>query len=216
MARILVVEDEPSVAAVVRYHLENAGFEGHFVSDADSAWESLVGQVPGAAVVDIKLPGVSGWTLLERMRKDPRFRQIPAIVLTGLLEPTIVDRAHELGCDYLSKPFAASALVQKVKVLVQEGAPTTSRLERPKLDLVSVPVFVLMDNYLLEGKVHVAPELERFSDAWESLMKDSRGFFPLTDVQVKDLDGRVLGSTPFAEVNKAGVRSVWPLDVGLD
>jgi CheY-like chemotaxis protein len=217
MARILVVEDEPSVAAVVRYHLENAGYEGHFVAEVESAWDSLVAEVPAAAVVDIKLPGASGWTLLERLRKDPRFRQIPVVVLTGLLESSTVDRAHALGCEYLSKPFAASALIHKIKGLVQSGpTPKLDTAGRPVLDLVAIPVLVLMDDYQLEGKAHVAPELERFSDAWESLMKDSRGFFPLTDVRINDREGKVVASTAFAEVSKASVRAVWPVDIGID
>ena len=191
MPKVLVVEDEPSIVTIVRYHLESAGFDSFFAGDASEGWRLLVGESPDAAVIDIRLPGVDGWSLIERIRSDGRYHELPIVVLTGLLEPEIVERANSLGCEYLSKPFAATALLTKIRNLLSlsgsDGAPgALTRRSAPdsKTELVAVGVVLLLDSYQVEGIVYLPPELARFSDAWESLMRDQRSFFPITAATV--------------------------------
>src|ERR687895_229762 len=105
MTKVLVVEDEPTIVTVVRYHLENAGFEGVFAADVAEAWRLLLSEQPDVAVVDIKPSSGDAWGLLERMRTDDRFQALPAIVLSSAEDAAIPERATTLNCDYLSKPF---------------------------------------------------------------------------------------------------------------
>lgn len=217
MPKILVVEDQQSVVAIVRYHLESAGMEGFFASDVQDGWRLLTGERPDAAVVDIGLPGADGWTLIEKLRSDDRFAGLPVVVLTGLIEPEVVRRAQSLRCEYLSKPFAASALLGKIRHGLEPSAPGVRSPEpRPdpnKVELVVVGVVMLLDHYQVEGKVHLPPELARFSDAWESLIRDNRDYVPVTEVRVSLRDGHsVVASPSFMEVRKADVRAVWPQD----
>jgi DNA-binding response OmpR family regulator len=215
MAKILVVEDQQSVVAIVRYHLESAGMEGFFASDVHDGWRLLTTEAPDAAVVDIGLPGADGWTLIEKLRHDERFARLPVVVLTGLIEPEVVRRAASLGCEYLSKPFAASALLGKIRDGLQPGAarPPEPRPDPNKVELVVVGVVMLLDHYQVEGKVHLPPELARFSDAWESLIRDNRDYVPVTDVRVSSRDGHAVVASPsFMEVRKADVRAVFPQD----
>jgi CheY-like chemotaxis protein len=223
MSRILVVEDDQSVAAVIRYHLESAGFQSLLCGDVEAAWTSLVSNSPHAAVVDIRLPGADGWTLLDRIRGDARFSELPVVVLTGMLEPETVDKARSLGCEYLSKPFSAGALLDKIKrhaVAGDSAAATPLRSvpdpppapDAPKrVPLVEMEVVLLLEGYRVEGKVHLPPELARFSEAWEALLKDHRGFLPLTDAKAMDRDGRVMASARFMEIAKQGIRAVFPI-----
>lgn len=216
MPKVLVVEDQQSVVAIVRYHLESAGMEGLFASDVNDGWRLLTTEEPDAAVVDIGLPGADGWTLIEKLRGDERFARIPVVVLTGLIEPEVVRRAGALACDYLSKPFAASALINKIRTGMHRVAPPREQKEArgpDKVDLVVVGVVMLLDHYQIEGKVHLPPELARFSDAWESVMRDNRDYLPLTDARVSLLDGATLVASPsFLEIRKADVRAVFPQD----
>ncbi|HEX2195835.1 MAG TPA: response regulator [Actinomycetota bacterium] len=217
MPKILVVEDQQSVVAIVRYHLESAGMEGHFASDVQDGWRLLTTELPDAAVVDIGLPGADGWTLIEKLRGDDRFGRLPVVVLTGLIEPEVVRRAASLECDYLSKPFAASALLGKIRGgLERHGrAPQAPapRVDPNKVELVVVGVVMLLDHYQVEGKVHLPPELARFSDAWESLIRDNRDYVPVTDVRVSLRDGHTIVASPsFMEVRKGDVRAVFPQD----
>ena len=218
MTKVLVVEDEPSIGAVVKYHLEGAGFEGLFAGDVEEGWRLLVSQAPDAAVVDIRLPGSDGWTLLERVRRDRRFHRLPIVVLTGLLDPSVVERSRRLGCDYLSKPFAATALLNKVRHMLQsQQGSITAAAEMPPVDqrmtMHTVAVMLLLDDYRIEGVVHLPPELARFSDAWESIMRDNRLFFPVTDATVRAPSGDVVARTAFMQVRKEDVRGVYPLDL---
>ncbi|MDQ3957929.1 MAG: response regulator [Actinomycetota bacterium] len=217
MPKVLVVEDQQSVVAIVRYHLESAGFEGFFASDVQDGWRLLVSEGPDAAVVDIALPGPDGWTLIDKLRADQRFERLPVIVLTGLLEAETVSRAAALGCDYLSKPFAASALLGKIRDGIAGRGGRTVPAPPPqdpnKVEMVVVGVVMLLDEYQVEGKVHLPPELARFSDAWESLIRDNRDYFPVTDATIMLQDGHTVVASPaFVEVRKKDVRAVFPQD----
>lgn len=216
MPKILVVEDQQSVVAIVRYHLESAGMEGIFASDVQTGWRLVMTEAPDAAVVDIGLPGPDGWELIEKLRGDDRFADLPVVVLTGLIEPEVVRRATDLRCEYLSKPFAASALLAKIRGRIQGGAHVARPVPRHdpnRVELVVVGVALLLDHYQIEGNVHLPPELARFSDAWESLIRDNRDYLPVTDVRVTLRDGHtVVASPPFMEVRKADVRAVFPQD----
>lgn len=232
MAKVLIVEDQPSVATVVQYHVEQAGFETTQAGDAEAAWHHLVSEAPDAAVVDIKLPGADGWSFIERVRNDGRFSNLPIVVLTGLLEADVVMKAEQMRCGYLSKPFAASALVNKIEAQVKGAAPKPPPLDHltdpsaqavpqqtgplsptlpQKVDLITLRVIVLMNGYQVEGDVHIPPELGRFSDAWEALMKDHRDFIPMTDAIV--MVGGAQPSTArssFLQIRKTDVMGIFP------
>ena len=217
--KVLVVEDDPSASMVLRYQLEDAGYSCVQSATVDEGWDALIAEVPDAAVVDIRLPGVNGWVLLDRMRNDGRFHDLPALVLTGLLEAQDMEHARSLGCEYLGKPYAAQALIRKMEELIQartSGVPfTPSKVTSPplKIKLRVVRVVLLLDSYQIEGDVHVAPELKRFSDAWESVMRDSRSFIPVTKARVLRGDSSKPIATPdFIEVRKSELRGVFPLE----
>lgn len=220
MTRILVVEDEPTIVTVVRYHLENAGFEGVFAADVAEGWRLLVSEEPDVAVVDIKPPSDDAWGFLERIRADERFQTLPAIVLSGAQDATVPERATTLNCDYLSKPFAATALLSKIRHIVAVAHPNGVPRKRKegeevvRVELVAIGVVLLMSNYRVEGKVYLPPELARFSDAWESVMRDQRSFVPVTEARVMSFDGAHLISSPaFIEVRKDDVKTVYPMDL---
>jgi DNA-binding response OmpR family regulator len=219
MPRVLVVEDEPSIVTIVRYHLESAGFEGLFAGDAEEAWRLVVTEHPDVAIVDIVLPGSDGWSLIEQVRGDARYADLPIVVLTGLLEPDITERAESLRCEYLSKPFAATALLGRIQHLLASATaggpgPAPAPSSPAKAPLVALAVSLLLDDYQVEGTVYLAPDLARFSDAWESLMADPRAFFPVTSATVYPSGGgHPIAQPAFMEVRKRNVRAVFPKDV---
>jgi CheY-like chemotaxis protein len=222
MARVLVVEHEPTIVTVVRYHLENAGFEGLYAGDVPEGWRLLVSEHPDIVVTDVALPGEDGWSLVGRMREDGRFRAQPAIVLGPVGISGATEKASSLGCDYLSKPFAATALVSKIRHLIALAHPNGLDSERERdgeilrVELVAIGVVLLLRDYRIEGRVYLAPELARFSDAWESVMRDQRSFVPITDAVISTQQGDPIASTAFIEVRKADVEAAYPLDVALE
>jgi CheY-like chemotaxis protein len=220
MTKVLVVENEPTIVTVVRYHLENAGFEGVFAADVAEGWRLLLSEHPDVAVVDMEPGRDEAWSLLERMRRDDRFLGLPAILLSSTEDATVPERATALNCDYLSKPFAATALLSKIRHIIAVAHPNgvaskdKEAQEVVRVELVAIGVVLLMSNYRIEGKVYLPPELARFSDAWESVMRDQRSYVPVTDARILSLDGAHLISSPaFIEVRKSDVQTVYPLDL---
>jgi two-component system, OmpR family, response regulator len=132
VSKVLIVEDQPSMAAMVRHHVEGAGFEVITASEVESAWELLVAEAPDAAIVDIELPGKDGWDLISRSRVDHRTRDLPLVVLTGLHGRDVRERAEAFGAEFFTKPFAASALVNKLTSLV--ASPIGGE---PRIDVVA-------------------------------------------------------------------------------
>lgn len=217
MPKVLVVEDQPSTVAILRYHLESAGFDEVVAGDVQEGWRLVTSEFPDAAVVDIRLPGEDGWALIRRIRSDGRFQDLPVIVLTGAVEPEVMDWAKSLRCDYLAKPFAASALVAKVRALIEDRqkritVPPPPPEPAQKIQMVPVRVVLLLDSYRVEGTCYLPPELGRFSDAWESVMRDNRSYIPLTDARITSPEGELVAAPAFAEVRKADVRAVFPSD----
>jgi hypothetical protein len=82
--------------------------------------------------------------------------------------------------------------------------------EGDKVELSVVPVLLLLDNYRIEGRLHLPPNMRRFSDAWESVMRDDRAYVPVTDATIETLDGSEVVASPFIEVKKSDVRAVFP------
>jgi CheY-like chemotaxis protein len=215
MAKVLVVEDQPSVISIVRHHLENAGHSALFTDEIEEGWRIILTEGPDACIMDIRLPGAEGWTLIEKVRNDPRINDLPIVILTGLMEPDVLERAAVLKCEYLSKPFAATALLNKINSMIQNRAraASTAQTSLSNVDLVAADVVLLMDGYQIEGTLHLSPELTRFSDGWEAVMRDSRSFFPVTNARVRSRGTDDLIASPtFIEVRKADVRAVFPIE----
>jgi hypothetical protein len=82
-----------------------------------------------------------------------------------------------------------------------------------RVDLDSTPVVLLLDACRINATIYLAPELGRFSEAWESVMRDHRLFIPVTDATVTTLTGEPVGErSEFMQVRKTDIRAVSPLD----
>jgi DNA-binding response OmpR family regulator len=200
MARVMIVDDEPQISGLARYHLEQEGFDADEFQEAESAWRTLVSQPYDAAIVDITLHGrLDGWGLIKRLRGDGRFRGMPVVVMTGLDDPAVPTKAEELGCVYLSKdsiPDVAERLRDAIRASMR-----------------SVRVMLLLPGYSVEGTLHLPLEPKRFSDAWETLIQSASLFVTLADPVISgaDADGGT-SSGPVLEVRKDRILGALPLE----
>ena len=80
-------------------------------------------------------------------------------------------------------------------------------------EMVVVPVVILLDAYRVEANLHLPPQGSRFSDAWETVMRDQRDYIPVTDARIQTIEGGEVVKSPFIEVRKADIRAVYPIDV---
>jgi len=132
--RVLVVDDEPDIVALVAYHLAKSGYA---VSTATSGPEGLAlarRDKPSLVVLDLMLPGLSGLEVMEQLRGDPATARMAVLMLTARREES--DRIHGLTMgadDYLTKPFSPQELVLRVGAIlrrVRAGAEDSSEVRQ--------------------------------------------------------------------------------------
>ena len=129
-ARILVVEDEPSIAEVVELYLRRAGYQVVVVDDGQAALDALTDQMPDLVVLDLMLPQVDGLEITRWLRERG---DTPIIMLTARREERDRIAGLEMGAvDYVVKPFSPQELVSRVRaVLRRTMGSTPGSSERP-------------------------------------------------------------------------------------
>jgi DNA-binding response OmpR family regulator len=205
MLKVLIVEDDRNVAALVRHLLEEEGFVSSFSVDIQGAWSSLGDEPPDAAIIDLGLlGGESGWDLIERIRKEEKYASLPIVILTASPPDEVLDRARQLNCEYLGKPFSGAALLDRLQLAVRAaGRAPGQRTEQ---------VILVLGDHRVEGEVHLPSELTRFSDAWEAVVRDPREFLPVTNAKMFGADGQMIANAAFLQVRKKDVRAAFTAD----
>lgn len=118
--KVLTVEDSANIRRLIAYNLQRAGYEVLQAADGKEAVRVLQQHVPDLIVLDIRMPEMDGFQLLELMRRYPTAAEIPVIMMTALSQPADVDRALHLGVvDYLVKPLDPTLLIAKVKGVLE-------------------------------------------------------------------------------------------------
>ncbi|MCA8864653.1 MULTISPECIES: response regulator transcription factor [unclassified Halomonas] len=124
MAKVLVVDDEPNIVLSLEFLMEQAGFEVVTAEDGEQALASVNESQPDLLLLDISLPGMSGFDVLERLRSEAATAQLPIIMLTAHGRDVEREKGMALGADdYITKPFSTQSLVEKVKALLSEEQP---------------------------------------------------------------------------------------------
>jgi DNA-binding response OmpR family regulator len=122
MPRVLVVDDEPNILLSLEFLMQQAGFEVTTAEDAEQAQALISQQVPDLILLDISLPGMSGFDLLEQLRADDATRQLPVVMLTAHGREVEKEKGMALGAsDYITKPFSTRELVSRVQTLLGNG-----------------------------------------------------------------------------------------------
>jgi CheY-like chemotaxis protein len=120
MSRILVVDDDPNLRELVAIRLQKVG---HRVLTAGSAGEALalVDQrgAPDLVVLDVLMPGMTGFELLPALRSIDGMEDLPAIFLSGRVEEHHIRAGRAMGASYLTKPYSANALTKTIEKLEQ-------------------------------------------------------------------------------------------------
>ena len=120
MKRIVVVDDEPGVGVAIRDLLSQDGYAVEAPGDARTALPELIRAAPDLVILDVNMPGMSGWELCAILRRQTTTRGVPILFLTGRQELKDRITAMQLGgSDYLSKPFGADELRRKVRAVFE-------------------------------------------------------------------------------------------------
>lgn len=124
MSRILVVDDEPSVLSMVRMVLELEGHDVDTALDGQAALDSLERGIPDVILLDVMMPGLSGFEVAERVRARSAWREVSIIFVSAKAERDDLWTGWQLGADsYVTKPFDTDELVSEVsRVLATRSA----------------------------------------------------------------------------------------------
>lgn len=115
MARILVVEDSPTVVSSVEWTLRRNGHEVYIARDGLTALASVRAFVPEIVLLDILLPHTNGYEVCAMVRKNPAYKSTRVVMMTCLKDEANIKRAYEVGADgYITKPFQEADLLNTV------------------------------------------------------------------------------------------------------
>ena len=153
---VLVVDDDPNIAQLVKLYLEKEGYEVATESRGDEAVAAFQKNPPSLMLLDIMLPGMDGWQVCRAVRQTSN---IPIIMLSAKDETFDKVLGLELGADdYITKPFEGKELVARVKAVLRRSAPT-----EPEKDTLSFPgLTISLEKYEVhfQGKIVEMPPKE--------------------------------------------------------
>ena len=216
MSRILIVEDEPKLAALEADYLKAAGFDTHCIADGRDVVSWVRTQAPDLVLLDLMLPGRDGLDICRELRT---FSDVPIVMVTAKVEE--IDRliGLDLGADdYVCKPFSVRELVARVRaILRRRGTPSSAllideerhvaELDGKPLDLTPVEFRLLRALASSPGRVFPRERL------LERLYEDHRVVTDRTvDAHVKNLRRKLEEVRPGEEV----VRSIYGVGYKLE
>ena len=129
MSRILIIEDEESIAELEKDYLELSGFEVEVATDGETGLEKALKDEYSLFILDLMLPGVDGFEICKKIREE---KNIPIIMLSAKGEVFDKVLGLELGADdYMEKPFDSKELVARAKAVLRRYKPSNAPTENP-------------------------------------------------------------------------------------
>ena len=118
--RLLLVDDEADIVKVISKYLESHGFEVSVAVNSQEALSKIAEARPDAIILDIMLPRISGFEICDRLKRDPRYGQIPIIIFTGKGHDEALCR--KVGADaFVTKAGGGDALIREITRLLGNG-----------------------------------------------------------------------------------------------
>ena len=185
MSRILIVEDDPDIAALMGHYLERAGYGTEMVSDGAQALAAARETPPDLVILDLMLPGLNGLDVCKALRLDNRTAGLPILMVTARGEESERILGLDSGADdYVVKPFSPNELMARVRALLRRTTPRDTKERILRCGPISVDVerhtvsdsggdvrltakeFLLLQ-YLLEHRGRVLSRDRLLSDVWD-------------------------------------------------
>ncbi|MFD1914300.1 response regulator transcription factor [Halodurantibacterium flavum] len=120
---VLLVEDEPNIVEALRFILSREGWEVTTHADGATALSTIRQAGPDLVILDVMLPGQSGFDILTALRADARFSDLPVLMLTAKGQSRDRDLAERSGASlFMTKPFSNAEMLDSVRQLLGQGA----------------------------------------------------------------------------------------------
>jgi DNA-binding response OmpR family regulator len=186
MSRVLIVEDDSDIAALIAHYLDKAGYTSEVVQEGGRALALAREAPPDLVILDLMLPGLSGLEVCKALRADNRTAGIPIVMLTARGEESERILGLDSGADdYVVKPFSPNELMARVRALLRRVGPSGAGRERVlrcgpilldierhtvtsngELVRLTAKEFLLL-RYLLEHRGRVLSRDRLLSDVWD-------------------------------------------------
>ena len=116
--RVLLIEDEPNIIEAISYILSKDGWTVHTHSDGETAMNKVLQGVPDLIILDVMLPGRSGYDILRDLRAAPDTATVPVMMLTARGQAKDREMAEALGANqFMTKPFSNAEVLESVRTL---------------------------------------------------------------------------------------------------
>lgn len=145
--RILLIEDEEDISALIKLQAELFGYKLHVEVDGINGFRAVERERPDLVILDVMLPGQNGFDVCRKIKNHPELKNIPVIMLTAKSEELDIVLGLEIGADdYVSKPFSPKVLFSRIKAILRRGKES----EKSVKDLSFGEFSLDVDRYLLK------------------------------------------------------------------
>ena len=127
MARIIAIEDSPALQRLLAITLRGSGMEIEAFLLGAPGLQAAIENPPDLIVLDLGLPDIPGWDVLERLRSEPSTADVPVLVATGESRSAVINRLAELNAVLLEKPYTGAVLRANIRVLLEANEQVGSR-----------------------------------------------------------------------------------------
>jgi DNA-binding response OmpR family regulator len=121
--KVLIAEDEPNIVASLEFLLRQSNYEVCVARDGEEALRLVASFAPQLVLLDVMMPGKSGFEVCRHIRGNPAWRNVKVMMLSAKGRDSDIDQGLALGADaYVTKPFSTKALLATVRELLPEDA----------------------------------------------------------------------------------------------
>jgi two-component system phosphate regulon response regulator PhoB len=182
MNNILIIEDEDDLREIIKYNLENNGFQTQDVSNANDALILMDDFLPDLILLDLMLPGLKGENFLSLIKKNSKYKAIPVVIISAKNKEEDIVKAIEAGADdYLVKPFSIKVLIAKINAIIKRRVGEESfgfEYEGLRVDEGNYKIFLddkelelthkeyLLLSFLLKHPKQVLPRNQLLTKVW--------------------------------------------------
>ena len=119
---VLIIEDDPVVRGILELNLVDEGYTIISAEDGMEGVRTATEKLPGIILMDMRLPGLTGWEATQRLKSQPETNHIPIVALTAQSTSEDLRRCFEAGCDaFMTKPIQFTQLFTKIEMLINRS-----------------------------------------------------------------------------------------------
>lgn len=118
--KILIIEDEPKICQFLSINFEGEGYEVETAYSGEEGLEKIEKSRPDLLLLDVKLPGISGWEVCGQIKNNPKYKDIIVVILSAFTQKSDKDKSTDFKADsFIAKPFEIDDVTKKIKQLLE-------------------------------------------------------------------------------------------------